>query len=203
MAYRRTPAIQARMDEQREALVGAAITLLAEQGYVGCSILAVAGRAGVAAGTVYRHFDSKSALAAEVFRTVVGGEVGAVRAAVASEPDPAGRVRAVIETFAGRAWKSPRLAYALLAEPVGPVVDELRAQFRVAFRAILAEIVSEGVRDATFAPQDPAVVAAALVGAIAEALVRPLVTGADQPETVESLVQFAYRALGAVDAAHA
>ena len=69
-AYRRTPAVQARLDAQR-ALISAAVQCSAA-GYAGCSIAAVAGRAGVAAGTVYRHFENKGALAAEVFRVVVG-----------------------------------------------------------------------------------------------------------------------------------
>ncbi|MDT4935251.1 MAG: hypothetical protein QOK11_3143, partial [Pseudonocardiales bacterium] len=118
MPYRRTPAIQARLDEQRLAILDAAVALLAEQGYAGCAVATVAARAGVAAGTVYRHFDGKTALSAEVFRTVVSREVAAVAAAVAAESGVTEQIAAFIETFAGRAMKSPRLAYALLAEPV-------------------------------------------------------------------------------------
>jgi AcrR family transcriptional regulator len=203
VAYRRTPAIQARLDEQREALIGAAVTLLAEGGYSACSIAAVAARAGVAAGTVYRHFASKDALAVEVFRVVVGREVGAVAAAVELEPDAVAQTRAIITTFAGRALKSPRLAYALLAEPVDPAVDELRLEFRTAFRDIVAGAVAQGVADGQLPPQNAWVVASALVGAIGEALVGPLATGIEDPETLPTLIQFAHRALGAVDAAHA
>jgi len=197
MAYRRTPEIQARIDAQRAALVTAAAELLAEQGYAGCSIAAVAGRAGVAAGTVYRHFDSKADLVAEVFRTVVGREVAAVRAAVEGEHGVERRVAAVVQTFAARALKSPRLAYALLTEPVDPVIDELRLEFRRAFRDIAAAAIADGVRTGSLPPQDADVVAAALVGAIAEALAGPLAAGAEDPETVPTLILFAYRAIGA------
>ncbi len=72
MPYRRTPQIQARLDAQRAAIVSAAGELLAEEGYAACSVAAVAARAGVAAGTVYRHFDGKAELVAELFRVVVG-----------------------------------------------------------------------------------------------------------------------------------
>lgn len=202
MPYRRTPTVQARLDAQRDALIDAAAELLAEFGYAGCSVAAVAGRADVATGTVYRYFESKAELVAEVFRVVVGREVDAVRAAVAAEERATGKVRAVIETFAGRALKSPRLAYALLAEPVEPVVDELRLQFRVAFRDIVASAVDAGVRTGELPPQNAPVVAAALVGAIGDALVGPLATGSEDPDTVPTLIRFAQRALGAVDAAH-
>ncbi|HLY33847.1 MAG TPA: TetR/AcrR family transcriptional regulator [Jatrophihabitantaceae bacterium] len=197
MAYRRTPEIQARIDGQRVAIVDAAATLLAERGYAGCSIAAVAARAGVAAGTVYRHFDSKTELVAEVFRSVVGREVAAVRAAVDGEAGVEQRVAAVVQTFAARALKSPRLAYALLTEPVDPVIDELRLEYRRTFRDIAASAIADGVRGGSLPPQNADVVAAALVGAIAEALAGPLASGAEDPETVPTLIRFAYRAIGA------
>src|SRR5207249_4776040 len=72
VAYRRTPAVQARLDASREMIVKAAITLLTEHGYAGCSVAAVAARAEVATGTVYRHFPSKAELVTEVFRVAAG-----------------------------------------------------------------------------------------------------------------------------------
>jgi AcrR family transcriptional regulator len=201
--YRRTPGIQARLDGQRAAILAAAGALLAEGGYAACSVGAVAARAGVAAGTVYRHFDGKAELAGELFRAVAGREVEAVRAAAAGAGGAAAQVSAVVETFAGRALKSPRLAYALLAEPVDPVVDALRLQFRIAFRDILAAVIADGVASGAVPPQPAVVVAAALVGAIGEALVGPLATGTEDPDTVPTLIEFAARALGAVDATHA
>ena len=201
MPYRRTPAIQARLDAQRATLVAAAADLLAERGYAACSVAAVAARAGVAAGTVYKHFDSKADLVAEVFRAVVGREVAAVRDSVAAESTVDGRIAAVVTTFAGRAMKSPRLAYALLTEPVDPVVDELRLEFRIAFRDIVADAVADGVRSGVLPPQNAEVVAAALVGAIGEALAGPLAAGPDpdrsDPDTVPALIRFTQRAVGA------
>ena len=138
---------------------------------------------------------------------VVTRVVDAVRSAVRLDDGVAERTVALVETFAGRALKSPRLAYALLAEPVDPAVDALRLEFRVAFRDIAAESVALGVERGEIPPQDPAVVAAALVGAIGEALVGPL-AGAPEPSTVPSLISFVLRALGAptigaADVAHA
>ncbi|MCU1659374.1 MAG: TetR family transcriptional regulator, partial [Pseudonocardiales bacterium] len=138
--------MQARLDGRRDTILTSAAALLAEQGYAACTVAAVASRAGVAAGTVYRHFDSKAELVVEVFRTVVGRELAAVRDAVAAESGVHDRARAVVETFAGRALKAPRLAYTLLAEPVDPAVDALRLEFRTAFGGIVAEVVGDGVR---------------------------------------------------------
>jgi AcrR family transcriptional regulator len=198
MAYRRTEQVQARLDAQRARIIDAATDLLSERGYAGCSMVAVSTRAGVASGTVYNHFAGKSDLVAEVFRTVVSREVAAVRASVRPLDSAAERTVALVETFASRALKAPRLAYALLAEPVDPVVDALRLEFRVAFRDIAAESITLGVSSGELAPQNAAVVAAALVGAIGEALVGPLAGTAD-PSTIPTLVTFALRALGATD----
>lgn len=205
MPYRRTPAVQARLDDRRTTVVDAALGLLAEQGYAGCTMAAVAARAGIATGSVYRHFPSKAELAVELFRTVVSREVSAV-AEAAGRPEHSGaaeRVVAVIETFALRALKSPRLAYALLAEPVDPAVDAERLVFRRAFRDVFAERIAEGVRSGQLPPQDAALTASALVGAGAEALVGPLAEGTVGPETVPALVTFTLRALGVPDADHA
>jgi AcrR family transcriptional regulator len=195
VAYRRTPRVQARLDTQRLALVSAAADILAESGYAGCSINAVAARAGLASGSVYTHFRSKAELAAEVFRTLAESELEAVRTA-AARGSALERLLAVIDTFAHRALRSPRRAYALLAEPVDPAVDQLRLEFRRSFRDVLATAITGGVAGGELPPQDSTVAAAALVGAIAEALTGPLLQGSSRTDVVTALSDFAVRAVG-------
>lgn len=194
--------MQARLDAQRGAIVGAAAAVLAEQGYAGCSMVAVAARAGVASGTVYNHFTGKVELVAEVFRTVVSHEVEVVRTAAATG-GAAECVTAVVETFARRALKSPRRAYVLLVEPVDPLLDELRLEFRRAFRDVITETIERGIASGELPPQNAAVVAAALVGAFGEALIGPLATGTEDPDTIPTLIQFTLRAIGGAVDAHA
>lgn len=201
MPYRRTPTIQARLDAQRDAVLHGAVELLAERGYAACSVAAVAERAGIAAGSVYRSFPSKAELVAELFRVVCGREVEAVRAAANLPVDLPDRVAAIIETFAGRALKSPRLAYALLAEPVDAAVDAERLVFRRAFRDVIAEQIAAGVASGRLPAQDPQLTAAALVGAVGEALVGPLADGGAPDDLIPALVSFALRALGGRNAA--
>lgn len=195
--YRTTPAIQARIDAQRETIIAAAIAVLTEHGYRGCSVAAVAARAGVATGTVYKHFASKSELVGEVFDQVVSGEVAAVAEASSVRDDPARRIVAVVETFAYRALKVPRLAYVLLAEPVDTAVDAKRLVFRRAYQDIIVGIVTDGVRRGTLPPQDARVTAAALVGALGDVMVGPLSAADPSRDTVPELITFVLRALGA------
>lgn len=188
------------MDAQRASILEAAVELLAEHGYAGCSMSGVAARAGIATGGVYRHFSGKAELVAELFRVVVSREVAAVEQAAACPGDLTSRIVAVVETFAGRALKSPRLAYALLVEPVDAVVEQERLVFRRRFAEVFTKWVEEGMRAGVLPRQDAGLTAAALVGAVAEVLVGPLAAGSADPDTIPSLVTFTVRALGGNDA---
>jgi AcrR family transcriptional regulator len=198
VAYRRTPQVQARLDAQRAAILGAAGELLADRGYAGCSVAAVAERAGVATGSVYRHFPGKAELVVELFRGVVNREVAAVTDAAELPGDPVERVVAVFETFANRALKAPRRAYALLAEPVDAPVEAERIVFRRVFRDLAARHIREGIRTGLLPAQDAVLTAAALVGALTEVLIGPLTT--DNTGAVAALRTFILRALGGSDA---
>ncbi|MFD3462987.1 TetR/AcrR family transcriptional regulator [Nocardia fluminea] len=196
MVYRRTPAVQARLDAQRTLIVQGATGVLSRDGFAGLSMAAVAAEADIATGTVYKQFENKAALVAAVFQTVVAREVDAVRAAVA-EGDVVGRVTAAVETFAGRALKNPKLAYVLLAEPVDAAVDAQRLEFRRAFAASFETAIAHGVAEGRLPAQDSGLTAAALVGAIGEVLVGPLATAPHAETVIPELVAFAVRALGA------
>ncbi|MET9211928.1 MULTISPECIES: TetR/AcrR family transcriptional regulator [unclassified Nocardia] len=196
MVYRRTPAVQARLDAQRALIVQGATRVLSRDGFAGLSMAAVAAEAGVATGTVYKQFENKAELVAAVFETVVAREVEAVRAAVA-EGDVLQRVSAAVETFAGRALKNPKLAYVLLAEPVDAAVDAQRLEFRRAFAAAFEAAIAHGIAEGRLPAQDTAISAAALVGAIGEVLVGPLAAAPHAETVIPELVAFAVRALGA------
>src|SRR5215208_931497 len=199
MAYRTTERTEARRAETRERITTAACELIAEGGYVAAQVAAVADRAGVAVGTVYRHFPSKSDLFAEVFREASQHEVDAMREAIEATQGPAANRMAVgIETFARRALRGRRLAWALLAEPVDPAVEAERLAFRRAYRDVLSAVLADGVAAGELPEQDAGLAAAALVGAIGEALVGPLSPAgpaADAEAVVAALKTFCLRSV--------
>jgi AcrR family transcriptional regulator len=193
MPYRPTARTEARRAEVRERIVRAALELVRRGGYRAASVAAVAARARVATGTVYRHFPSKSELFAEVFRVASQHEVDAVAAAMATPGPAADRIAAAVETFARRALRGRRLAWALLAEPVDPAVESERLVFRQAYARLFSSSLKEGVRDGSLPSQDADLVGVALVGAIGEALTQP--HDADDDALVASLVQFCLRSI--------
>lgn len=201
MAYRSTERTEARRAEVRGRIVTAARDLIAEGGYVAAQVAAVAERAGVAVGTVYRHFPSKSELFAEVFREASQREVDAMRDAVEAEPGApaAARIARGVEEFARRALAGRRLAWALLAEPVDPAVEAERLRFRRSYREVIAGVLRDGVAAGELPAQRPEATASALVGAIGESLVGPLSpasNGGDPEAAIASLVSFCTRAIG-------
>lgn len=198
MAYRRTPAVEARLAAQRDAIFQSAVAVLSEEGYQGLTIAAVATRAGVATGSVYTHFSGKSDLVVAVFREIVGREVAEVNAAAGPGRSAAERIAAVIETFGGRAMRNPKLAYTLLAEPVDAAVDAERLIFRRTFADAFAAAVADGIADGELEPQNVPLAAASLVGATAEVLAGPLASGGADPGVIEDLVRFALTAVGGV-----
>jgi AcrR family transcriptional regulator len=203
MPYRPTEKTEARRAATREGVVSAALEQLAEGGYASASVQAIARRASVATGTVYRHFPSKGELFAEAFRRASARELAVVAEVAGDDGGPArDRLAAAVEAFARRALASPVRAYALLAEPVDPAVEAERLAFRRGYRDVFARTIDEGIASGELPPQHAQTVAAALVGALGEALVGPLSPGSHggHEALVATLVQFCLNAVPAREA---
>ena len=167
---------EARKAEVRARIVAAARELIAHGGYArprsSRSPRGPASRPGPSTGTSR----SKADLFAEVFRGASQREVDAVvDAAAVDDRSAAARIAAAVETFARRALRGRRLAWALIAEPVDPAVEAERLVFRRAYRDAFADVIAAGVDERRAAARRTrATSAAALVGAIGEALVGPV-----------------------------
>jgi AcrR family transcriptional regulator len=197
MPYRPTEKTEARRLATRERIVAAALENVARGGYASAGVQAVAAEAGVAVGTVYRHFPSKGDLFAEVFRRASQRELDVVVQVTERGLTPSERIGDAVEAFCRRALAGPVLAYALIAEPVDPAVESERLRFRIGYRDAFARVLEDGVRDGELRPHDSRTVAAALVGALAESLVGPLSTanGGSREALIATLVQFCQEAL--------
>lgn len=158
----------------RRRIVEATRRIIAQGGFQAASVAAIARAADVATGAVYLHFADKDTLLAEVFRLLTAVEVEAVAQAGARGASATERLRSAVEAFVARSIKGRRQAYALIAEPVGPAIEAERIVVRAAFARVFAGIIDAGTLRGEFPLQDPAVAAAGIIGAITEALVRPL-----------------------------
>lgn len=208
MAYRTTAARLDRDQALRQRILACALARVAAGGFASLTMQALAEDVGIATGSLYRHFHGKGELAAEVFAAASQHELEALAAALRGPGSPAERLAAGLRQFATRAWHSRRLAFALIAEPVEPQVDEQRLLYREAYAELFVELLEQGVAAGAFRVQHIGLIAACLVGAIAESLVGPLspparaARAAGHPtlelaEVSQSLVTFCLRAVGA------
>ncbi len=204
MPYRRTENVVRRLAEREETILAAAIALAAEGGMEAVQIAAVATRAGIAAGTVYRYFPSKTDLIAELMAMVAGAELAATHAAADAAPGPLSALAAAIATFAARALGERRLAWAVIGEPVDAEVDAMRLDFRQSLGAEFELRIKAAIAGRHLPDQDAGVAAPAIVGALMEGLLGPLAPtpgdNAAAREAVQTATLFALRALGVVDA---
>ena len=165
-------------------------------------IASVAQRAGIAAGTVYRYFPGKTDLVAALIAEIAEREISVLRRAAAAAPGPLSALAAALMTFAARAMRHRRLAFAVIAEPIDADLDAARLSFRRAVATEFAFLIAGAVADKHLPEQDSALSAAALLGLLVEGLIGPLApNGAMRPrEIAQSLTLLGLRALGVADA---
>jgi len=205
MPYRRTDKVVHQLAARHQAILSAAQTLAAEGGMAAVQIVAVAKRAGIAAGTVYRYFPAKTALVAALVAALRQQEDAALGRAAAAAPGPLSALTAMIATFAARALAHRRLATALLAEPVEAEIEAVRAPLRAALAQAFDVRVRAALEGGHLPEQDAEVAVAALVGGLIAGTVGPLAPAAAEDPAVrraqaQALTLWALRALGVADA---
>jgi AcrR family transcriptional regulator len=128
---------------------------------------------------VYRYFDSKADLYAQVLALVSEREVAVVAAIADTEGSASQCLVDAIYTFSMRAMRGRRLAYALIAEPCEPEIDAARLKYRAALADQIARLVKRGIASGEFIQIDENVAASCVTGAFMEALVGPLAPEAE------------------------
>ncbi|MBX3493475.1 MAG: TetR/AcrR family transcriptional regulator [Parvibaculum sp.] len=202
MAYRQTDKVSARLAETRRGILDAARDLVSEGGFAAAQVSEVARRAGIATGTIYRYFSSKEELCRQIFREVSAQEMDRLALIAASDAPARTRLVEVLQTFAGRAVRGRRLAYALLAEPVDANLAEERAFFRRTHAEIFARILEDGIVSGELPETNVKIAAACIAGAIPTALIGPLAPQSheldENPDrVVDEIVAFCLAGVGA------
>jgi AcrR family transcriptional regulator len=205
MAYRRTENVIRRLHARHDAIVEAAREVATAGGMAAIQIAPVAARAGVAAGTVYRYFPGKVDLIEALVESVAARELAAMRRAAEAAPGPLSALAGAVVTFAARALRQRRLAWAVTAEPVDAETDRARQDYRKAVAAEIEGRIRAAIDGGHLPEQDARIAAPALLGALLEGLIGPLAPErveepAQAREAVRTLVLFALCGLGVEDA---
>ena len=205
MAYRETERMRVRKAEVRQRILDHTLQIVSTSGFRDAHVTSIATAARVATGSIYRHFESKEALFAEVFRNAAQTELEKVADALSSDGPADVRLARSIHRFGRRAMRAPGLAWSLIAEPVDPALEAERLDYRHNFAALFRIAIEEGIREGSFPPQAAGPASTCVVGSIAQSLLKPLIetrdhsplhTGDERLALINDIVSFCMRGLG-------
>jgi AcrR family transcriptional regulator len=150
----------------RERLYAAAAEEFAARGFAGASVDRIARTARVNKAMIYYHFRSKAALYREIMRDMFAAVDRRVQDTLASPVAPADKIRAFVEAIALEAEARPHFPpiwFREIAE-AGAHLDEATTAHIANVVQALGGIIREGVAARVFAPVNPLIVHAGVVG---------------------------------------
>lgn len=175
MSYKRSSLMQERMEQNRQAILQAARELIAQGGIKDAQIQAIAERAGVSSGLVYRYFDNKSQVLIEVLSEAIQLEVKILNyIAESDELTSKQKLDKAVTTFVKRAMNSPQLAYSLMFEPVDAELEHERFRSKQMIKQSMKEILAAGKINGEFGFEDLNTAALCVVGAMTFVVIEPL-----------------------------
>lgn len=155
----------------------AAVEFFRVRGYSGTSTREIASRAGITAGSLYNHYDSKEALLFLVLVSVHADALTRLRAALQGQPHPAAALRGAVSShvlFHTEQAAAVAVTYQdmeFLSSAHRATVVALRREYE----RVLLEIVHDGIARRVFSVDDPrlAVIAILSVGVRVSAWFKP------------------------------
>lgn len=141
--------------EKYEAILDAAVKVIAANGYANSQVSKIAREAGVADGTIYLYFDSKEEILIDLFNEFMGQFIEEVRQEITAMPDVVSKLRKLVEAHLTKLEANPDLATVTQVElrQSDPRLrlalgETLRGYFR-----LIEELVEEGKTQGIFAPE--------------------------------------------------
>src|SRR5512132_158153 len=157
--------------DKREAILRAAISVFAHNGYFNSKVADIAREAGVADGTVYLYFKSKEDILHSIFDRSVEDALDAARKQIEPVTDPRERLRQIALLHLERLGADRGLAVVFQVELRGSTkfMQEFSAAGFAEYLNVIRTTVEEGQRAGVFRPElNAKVVAKILFGALDE-----------------------------------
>jgi AcrR family transcriptional regulator len=150
----------------RERLFTAAATEFAARGFAGANVDRIALTARVNKAMLYYHFKSKAGLYHEILRDMFQAVAARIGAATLARPEPAERIKALVEAIAREAEARPHFPAIWLREIAegGTHVDKSTMAIIVGILGQVAAAVQDGVAARRFTPAHPLLVQLGIVG---------------------------------------
>jgi AcrR family transcriptional regulator len=188
--------------ERREQILAAACDVVSEIGFKSLRVADVAKRAGTSTGTVHYYFDTKTALMRAAFEWNFTRSIERRRHLLEDVDDPRERLRVFVDSYlpddhqtvhAWRVWAE------LWVEAMhDSELQDLNEHVYGEWRRIIAGVIRDGQAAGQFRPEDPVVVANALIGMI-DGLALQVLAGSHSM-TAERMRQVCHHMLRALSA---
>lgn len=138
--------------DKREAILRAAITVFAHNGYFNSKVADIAREAGVADGTVYLYFKSKEEILHSIFDRSVDEALAAARKQIEFITDPRDRLRQIALLHLERLGADRDLAVVFQVELRGSTkfMEEFSAAGFAEYLALIRTTFEEGQRAGVF-----------------------------------------------------
>ncbi|MFV0473357.1 MAG: TetR/AcrR family transcriptional regulator [Pikeienuella sp.] len=182
----------------RDRILEAAAALFVEQG-VGASMAQIAARAGVAAGSLYNHFESKNVLIRAVYLDLAEATNDWVAASDSPEATDLERLSRYIESYIEFTWSNPDRAILFEYFSSAPLIspEEMVATFRKS-ADFIAALLTSLQESGHAAPGDVMNMGGFIGGAIRNTLKWRRATGQPLSEADRAqIMDMCFRAVGA------
>jgi AcrR family transcriptional regulator len=161
-------------DLTRQRLVRAALELFTAQGYHPTTTPAIARKAGIAEGTIYRHFTGKQQLLNELYRGAARWATKLVREADGGAAPPRDKLARLGALLVDGAVREPAVTRLFFFQDHTPLLDEASRATTREFRGALEGVIAQGKAEGVIRAGGVDVLAGAWLGVLRVALERIL-----------------------------
>ncbi len=148
----------------KETVATAALALFAEKGVMATTTKDIAERAGVAEGTIYRHYQSKESLSQYVFNRCLARFTAYLRERIQVQKSIVGKFRVLVQAFFDFAQQEPAsYSFVMFGHSAGL---PLPAPGTPLPRDVFVEVIHEGIERGVIQQRDENLIAAMVIGAL-------------------------------------
>jgi len=144
-----------RTGEKYQAIIEAAVKVIAGSGYHNAQVTRIAKEAGVADGTIYLYFENKEDVLISLFRTKMGQFTASAEKEISNLEDPFEMLARLIHLHFSRLQGDRNLAAVLQIElrQSDPSIRKNISQIIKEYYNLIEQIIKYGIEKGSFSPQ--------------------------------------------------
>ena len=183
----------------RERLLQAAADEFSRVGFDKASVDKITSSAGVATGTIYNYFDTKSDLLLKLLEEIGRDHIEYMADHIRSQPDPIGRIDQLFSAgfdFVHQHPAQARVLFNNLQGPMTPIKEHLGTIYQPLTPLIITEILQPGIEQGVFTVV-PLIETATMILTFYLGIGSLVDEEGNVPFDLKDIVNFVLRALGA------